>query len=202
MAIRKFSTASVSAGSNKSTKLWDQETLQSGMFALATVSLTSTASSIVFSGIPQNYTHLQVRGFLRSDKSADTNADLYLWLNGDLSSNNYTRHYLRSNGASASALGYGTGNNPVAGEATGASSTAGVFGCTVIDILDYTNTSKNKIVSTFHGQDQNGSQGNVWLTSSAWLSTSAVTSLTFTLQASTNFVQYSQFALYGIKAAA
>jgi len=201
MAIRKFSTASISAGSNKSTKLWDQETFQSGMFALATVSLTTASSSIVFSGIPQNYTHLQVRGLLRSDKSADTNADLYLWLNGDLSGNNYTRKYLRGNGSAASSLGYGNGNNPVAGEATGASSAAGTFGSTVIDILDYTSSSKNTVVRTFHGQEQNSSAGNVWLTSSVWLNTAAVTSLTFTLQASTNFVAYSSFALYGIKVA-
>ena len=199
MSIKRLSGAGLTTP--KSNKIWDQVTFQSGMFALATVSLTSSQSSIVFSGIPSGYTHLQVRGLFRSDKSADTNADMYLWLNGDLSSSNYTRKYLRGNGSAASSLGYATGNNPVAGEATGASSTTGMFGSTIIDILDYANPNKNTVVRPFHGQEQNSSAGNIWLTSSVWLNTAAVTSLTFTLQASTNFVTYSSFALYGIKVA-
>jgi hypothetical protein len=138
---------------------------------------------------------------MRSDKAADTNADMYLFLNGDTSTANYTRHYLRGNGASATSVGYGTGNNPVAGEAPAAASPASVFGTTVIDILDYTNTNKYKVVRTLHGDDQSTgtSASNVYFTSSAWLNTNAISSLTFNLQASTNFVQYSQLALYGIK---
>jgi len=169
--------------------------------SLGSVTVGTAVSSITFTSIPSGYKHLQIRGILRSDKSADTNADMYLFLNGDTSTSNYTRHYLRGNGASATSVGYGTGNNPVAGEAPAASSPANVFGTTIIDILDYANTNKNKVVRTLHGDDQNSgtSASNIYLTSSAWLNTSPVTSLTFTLQASTNFVTYSSFALYGVK---
>ncbi len=204
MAIRKFSASSLTNPNSKSSKLWDQETTLGTFESIATVSSSGGDASITFSNIPQNYAHLQVRGLIRSDKSADTNADLYLYLNGDTSANNYTRHHIRGNGATASSLGWSNGGSfPVAGEAPAASSLASVFGATIIDILDYTNTNKNTNVRTLHGDDQNSgsSASNVYFTSSLWLNTNAVTSLTFTLQASTNFVQYSSFALYGIRGA-
>ena len=205
MAIRKFSASSLTNPNSKSSKLWDQETTLGTFESIATATADASGSAtITFSNIPQNYAHLQVRGFIRSDKSADTNADLYLYLNGDTSANSYTRHHIRGNGATASSLGWGNGGSaPVAGEAPAASSAANVFGATIIDILDYTNTNKNTNVRTLHGDDQNSgsSASNVWFTSSLWLNTNAVTSLTFTLQASTNFVQYSSFALYGIRGA-
>ena len=172
--------------------------------SIATATSSGSDTTITFSNIPQNYAHLQVRGLFRSDKSADTNADLYLYLNGDTSMANYTRHYLRGTGATAISFGAVAGDNrPVAGEAPAASSTANVFGATIIDILDYANVNKNTTVRTLHGDDQNSgtTASNVYLTSSLWLNTNAVTSLTFMLQATTNFIQYSTFALYGIRGA-
>jgi hypothetical protein len=169
--------------------------------SLATVLVSSSTTTVTFVGIPTGYQHLQIRGLFRSDKSADTNADLYLYLNGDTSTANYTRHYLRGNGTVASSLGFAASAFPVAGEAPAENSPSNVFGATIIDILDYSNISKFKNVRTFHGDEQNAgtTQSNVYLTSSLWLNTSAVTSLTFTLQASTNFVPNSKFALYGVK---
>jgi hypothetical protein len=204
VAIRKFSASSLTNPNSKSSKLWDQETTLGTFESIAMATSSGSDTTITFSNIPQNYAHLQVRGLFRSDKSADTNADLYLYLNGDTSMANYTRHYLRGNGATASSLGWSSGDNrPVAGEAPAASSTANVFGASIIDILDYANTTKYTNVRTLHGDDQNSgtSASNVYLTSSLWLNTNAVTSLTFMLQATTNFIQYSTFALYGIRGA-
>lgn len=169
--------------------------------ALGSVTLSASTASIVFSGIPNTYKHLQVRGLIRSDKSADTNADLYLYLNGDTSTTRYTRHYLRGNGTAASSLGFTAGAFPVAGEAPAASSPSNAFGATIIDILDYADANKFTNVRTLHGDQQSSgtTQSNVYLTSSAWLSTLPVYSLTFTLQASTNFVANSSIALYGVK---
>lgn len=176
-------------------------TLTGSYDSLGSVTVSSSVASIVFTGIPTNYQHLQIRGIIRSDKSADTNADMYLYLNGDTSTANYTRHYLRGNGTAASSLGFAASASPVAGEAPAASSPANVFGATIIDILNYANVNTNTNVRTFHGDEQGTgtTQNNIYLTSSLWLNTSPVTSLTFTLQASTNFVQYSSLALYGVK---
>jgi hypothetical protein len=169
--------------------------------ALATATVSSATTSVVFAGIPSGYKHLQVRGLIRSDKSADTNADLYLYLNGDTATSSYTRHYLRGNGTAASSLGFAASAFPVAGEAPAASSPTNAFGATIIDILDYASTSKFKNVRTLHGDEQSSgtTQNNVYLTSSSWLNTNSVTTLTFALQASTNFVVNSTFALYGVR---
>jgi hypothetical protein len=191
-------TGVIASGITGQLNVWSP---QGGYDALATVTVGTAVSSITFSGIPADYKHLQVRGLFRSDKSADTNADLYLYLNGDTSTANYTRHYLRGNGSVASSLGFAASAVPVAGEAPAASSPSNVFGATVIDILDYGNLNKFKNVRTFHGDSQNSgtTQSNIYLTSSLWMNTHRVNSLTFALQASTNFVTNSTFALYGVK---
>jgi len=194
MAIRKFSTASISAGTNKSTKLWDQETFQSGMFALATVSLTSTASSIVFSGIPSNYTHLQLRVY----GLGNTASSGLLRFNSDTGSN-YSWHALSGNGASTLS-NYGSTQTFMIGNGFGdgpnSSNTPFV---TVVDILDYANTSKYKIGRMLDGQDKNGS-GRIAIMSGLWMNTAAVSTITVA-PSSGSYTANSSFALYGIKSA-
>ena len=168
--------------------------------SIATVTVGSGGqSSISFTSIPSTYKHLQIRAIGRNT-AAVTTAQAKIQINGD-TGNNYTFHQMYGNGATAAADGYGTGViNGITPSIrmTGASSTSGIFGATVIDILDYANTNKNKTVRILLGQDQNGS-GDVQLVSGAWLSTSAITSLSFTAQTSGDFAQYSSFALYGVK---
>jgi hypothetical protein len=71
------------------------------------------------------------------------------------------------------------------------------MGAFIIDIQDYSSTSKNKTVRTFSGVDFNGS-GSVNLYSSLWMSTSAISSLTLTSNTG-EFSTNTTFALYGIK---
>ena len=168
--------------------------------SIATVTVSSAVSSVSFSSIPSTYKHLQIRGIARSANSA-TAEQGKLQMNGDTSASNYAFHSLKGNGSTASAEGYGTGVVAgVAGVFRITANTAGsnIFGVTVVDILDYTNTNKYKTVRILTGQDQNGS-GDIQFNSGLWLNTSAVTSLTLTMQGSGNFMEYSQFALYGIK---
>ncbi len=153
-------------------------------------------SSITFSSIPQGYTHLQVRAISRNTSNTQ---NVYLRFNGDTSSANYTLHQLYVNASSPQA--YGTGTGVLAGSylfySAGSSESANVFGAAVIDILDYTNTNKNKTSKGLSGYDNNGS-GAAFLSSSLWLNTAAITSITLVPQ-SPNIGEYSQFALYGIK---
>ena len=79
--------------------------------------------------------------------------------------------------------------------------TANSFGVGVIDIFDYQSTTKNKVIRTLNGVDNNGSGLNV-LQSSAWFSTEAINSMTFRLLGGSNGSNYlanTQFALYGVK---
>ena len=79
------------------------------------------------------------------------------------------------------------------------SPTASNFTVLVVDILDYTNTAKNKVIRSFGGYDANGS-GYVLLRSSLWLNTAAITSFSVDMIQSGNFSQHSTFSLYGVVA--
>ena len=154
------------------------------------------ASSITFSSIPSTYTHLQIRGIGRGTTSFSAGLSLYMQFNGDTGSN-YVAHQLYGDGSTAGAQASTSRTNTGAFQVF-ADSSAGsnVFGDVVADILDYSNTNKNKTVRVLGGFDNNGN-GRVSLNSSLWLNTNAISSIVITTDG--NLVQYSSFALYGVK---
>ena len=105
----------------------------------------------------------------------------------------------RLNGASVAAGGGTSETCGYCGWIAQSGSTASAYGGGVLDILDYANTNKYKTIKILDGYDNNGSGFVDGVRSGTWLSTSAMTSFTITNPASTNWVQYSHFALYGIK---
>jgi hypothetical protein len=165
--------------------------------SIATVTVGSGGqSTITFSSIPSTYQHLQIRYTSRVNV-ADTGENIWLRFNGD-TGNNYSYHYILGDGSSASSAGSGSFTRILSGRTAGNNTTANVFGASVIDILDYANTNKNTTARTLTGLENNGS-GVVFLESGGWFNTSAVTSITLAETSGNSFVQYSQFALYGIK---
>ena len=168
--------------------------------SISTVTVGSGGvGSVTFSSIPSTYTHLQIRYTARSGLSnSGLGTNIYLQFNGD-SGSNYSIHQLRANGSGIFPAGGGSQTSIYAGiSVADAAATTGVFGVGVYDILDYASTNKYKTTRLLNGFDNNGT-GVVDLSSGAWLSTSAVNSLT--LFPDSSFAQYSQFALYGIKGA-
>lgn len=167
--------------------------------SIQTYTLSSSQATITFSSIPSTYKHLQIRFIARDSDTGTTFDYTTLQYNGDTSSANYTYHVLSGNGSAAAGSGGGTGivNYSVGGYIAAGGNTANLFGAGVIDILDYANTSKYKTVRTLSGMDKNGA-GWVHISSGLWLSTSAISSITVGSQTG-SLVQYSQFALYGVK---
>jgi hypothetical protein len=160
--------------------------------SIATVSVgAGGASSIEFTSIPSTYKHLQVRGIARRS-SGSTNTIVNF--NSDTGSN-YSTHYLLGNGSSASA-GAESSVNRFYLDILTASSTS--YSASVMDILDYSSTTKYKTARTLAGIDLNGS-GTVWLVSGLWRNTAAISSIKLFLESSASFEQYSTFALYGIR---
>ena len=153
---------------------------------------SSGAASITFSSIPSTYTHLQIRYLCNTTRVAGASGSGKIEFNGDTTATNYSTHALYGNGATASAAGYANNNYSMwyYGDTT-------TYVAGVVDILDYTNTNKNKTIRNLTGYDQNGA-GQIGLASMAWFSTSAITSIVLT-PTSYSFNQYSKFALYGIK---
>lgn len=166
--------------------------------SIATANASGSASSITFSSIPSTYQHLQLRWLARSSFAATTSA-AGVRLNGD-SGANYATHRVLGDGSSTAEGGstsqtYAGGPLSIASD----SSTANCFTVGILDIHDYASTTKNKTLRFSFGHDFNGS-GVVFMSSSLWLNTSAVNSLTFLLADSArNFTNTSTFALYGIK---
>lgn len=166
--------------------------------SIATVTVGAGGSStITFSSIPSTYKHLQIRYIGRSDAATGT-LNLQMTHNGDTGSN-YAWHRIFGNGTTAGAGGSSTQALEIIAQVPGSTIGASMFGAGVIDILDYANTSKYKTSRTLGGyEDNSGSGAAIQLFSGLWQSTSAITSIALTLNTG-NFIQYSTFALYGVK---
>ena len=167
--------------------------------ATTTVIGTST-NSVSFSSIPSTYTDLQVRIMARNAATGGTTQNLNMTINND-SGANYTFHQLEGSGSSVNAYGEGFGRTNCVQVVHIPTSTAAssIFGVGIIDIIDYTNTNKLRTVRSLRGQEQNGS-GSIGLHSYLYNSTTAISRLDF-VGGGGDIVEYSSFALYGIKGA-
>jgi hypothetical protein len=171
------------------------------MFPLGMVQVGSGgAANITFSSIPSTYKHLQIRCLARTTYASGTDGDyLKMQFNSDTGSN-YATHQISGDGSSASAAAFTsqTAMYPARAGATGLS--ANIFGDLIIDVLDYSLTTKYKTMRNLGGYDANGS-GIIRLVSGLWMNTNAVTSIKIEAGSGTGLEQYSSFALYGIKGA-
>lgn len=164
--------------------------------SIATVTVGSGgSSSIDFTSIPSTYTHLQIRLISRLSGTGGAQSNT-IRFNSDTGTN-YRSHFLLGNGSSASAFDGGATTRLFNGIGADADDPSSMFGACIIDILDYTNTNKNKVTRTLGGADLNGG-GEITFISGLWLNTSAITSISIIPETGT-YVQYSSFALYGIK---
>jgi hypothetical protein len=167
--------------------------------SLATVTVPSGGlASVTFAAIPNTYKHLQVRVFARSNRSSFTQDVLQSRYNSDTAAN-YTYHALEGTGTSAIAGAGVSTSNPWTMFTSGATATASVFSAGIIDILDYTNTTKNKTVRTLYGLDQNTSDGRLGLSSTLWNNTSAINRIDISPIFGTAITEFSQISLYGVK---
>lgn len=157
----------------------------------------TTGTSITFSSIPQTYKSLQIRVFAGTQQT--TNDTLRMRLNG-VTTSSYWAHNIYGTGASAAAEGFGVAQTSIYPIVFLPASDSNAFGGAIIDIIDYSSTSKNKTVRYFSGHDTNNTfGGRVYLGSGLILSTSAVSSITFFTENSSNFRTGTTIALYGIK---
>ena len=127
--------------------------------AISSVTVRSGgASSIEFTSIPSTYQHLQIRYSCRTSLPAS----MVILYNGDTTnSSDYRSHNLVGNGSAAAASSY------TFSDLYSIFNTTNVFTAGVIDILDYTSTSKVKTLRAFRGVDANGS-GNLSVHSIGW----------------------------------
>ena len=164
---------------------------------IATSFGTGSSSTITFSSIPQSFRYLQVRWTARSTGNT---FDLQTRFNG-VTSGSYSRRQIFGNGSAVSASGSPQTSQTritvpwgVADSAAG----AGITSAGVMDIFDYSSTSKNTTIRSLHGGTSLGGADRIVLSSGGFYNTSAITSIDFFLDAG-NFSSISRFSLYGIR---
>lgn len=169
-----------------------QSTDTSGFFAIATYTVPSaTASSISFTSIPQTYTHLQLRTTLRS-----TTTNSYATIS--INSGTYRQNWWYTSGG-AYTVSTSTSTDVVFSKLS--SATAGYFAPNILDINDYSSTTRNKVIRGMGGGDttySNSTGGNWAFSSLLSMNTAGVSTITLT-PSSGNFAQYSQATLYAWK---
>ena len=157
--------------------------------ATGTVGAGSTSSVITFSSIPSTYTHLQLRMFVRAR------------FNSDSGSTNYDFHRMNADGSN---VGTDARINfsaiYISSRGYGIPATTSIGSAVVVDILDYTNTNKNKVTRTLSAQELNTSLSDIELTSGSWKNTNAISRIDLSME-SGSLAQYTHIALYGIKGA-
>jgi hypothetical protein len=165
---------------------------------LETQVLTSSASSVTFTGLGSysDYKHLQIRMITRND-GAFSGGTIVLTINSDTGTN-YSDHRLRGDGSSVTSAGFTSQTNAALGAGAGATNGANQFAATVIDVLDFSSSSKNTTFRSLSGVAAD-SRTIIELDSALYISTNAVTSIQ--IADSADFIAGSRFSLYGIKGA-
>jgi hypothetical protein len=177
-----------------------------GYESISTTVLSSGSAVVEFTSIPQTYKHLQLRCFAQTNRATYNQDELYMdRVNGSTASTTYG-HRLHGSvdttsnpGSSSYSLYDGVMLSYVS-----SSVASNVFGVAIVDILDYTNTSKFKTIMGFGGADTNGTAAGyrpaVSLFSGYIPTTSAITSFRLRPSVGSQLNTYSHFALYGMKA--
>jgi hypothetical protein len=169
-------------------------TPSSSFVSLATAVVDSGgASSITFNSIPSTYNHLQLRVYAQETVSGGGFDNMNYYFQSDNASGNYVAHSISGDGSTIFAQGSLSRNTGLIYNAL--STNSNVFGATIIDIMDYASTHKNKTIRALAGVDFNGS-GRTGITSGLWLNnTTAISSITLT---ASSFTQNTKIALYGV----
>jgi hypothetical protein len=167
--------------------------------SIATFTGSSGASNTVtFSSIPSGYKSLQIRWqYLDSVNSA---ALVNLRFNGDTGTN-YARHRLMGYNSSVfTSATAGTTAIYISSNNSTISTNTTFPGVGIVDIIDYSSTTKNKTVRGIYGLDGNNAANydEITLLSGLWMSTSAINSITI-FTGGTKFNTGSSIALYGVK---
>lgn len=161
---------------------------------IATVNGTGSSGVIDITSIPADYQHIQIRYTARSTRTFGSD-NINIQLNND-TANNYAMHALLGTGEAVDSRALTTRNDWTDYGSPDDSNTSGSFMAGVLDILDYANTSKYKTGRLLYGATTGDVK--VMLLSGLWQSTSAVTSIKFSLGVG-NFVSASRFSIYGIR---
>ena len=160
-------------------------------WSLATVTVSgSNASEVVFTDIPQNFKHLQIRGLTRSPDAGTGQDTMGVEFNSDTNTSNYDGRIM------IAVNGYRTAGSIYAFARPKQSTQTDLFAPGILDVYDYSSSTNYKS-ARFEGGFRSHNTGDTWIWNNAgiWLSQAPITSVRIV----GSLVPKSTFALYGIK---
>lgn len=169
--------------------------------SIATATASGSSATLTFSSIPSTYKHLQIRSIAKSGAGSGQR-NLTMEFNASTASN-HAWHRLFGDGTNAGVEATASTGSIRLGNASIQATPASTFASSIIDIIDYASTTKNKTVRYFSGADTNSAPtaGVISLGSGVLLSTTAITSISISDAGFENFAVGTVFSLYGIKGA-
>jgi hypothetical protein len=172
--------------------------VQAGLVRLAEVTLTASATTIDFTGIPSTYRTLRLVAELRSDRAANRIDSFKMQFNGDTTEANYHSQQLIASGTAVSTAEFNTSQ---AGSCSAATAQADQFGACEFVIPRYATTAHYKSWSTGGMVMTEGSADNprMDMFGGWWKSSAAINRITLKPGSGTNFVAESYAALYGMR---
>ena len=168
------------------------------MTLISSQTLGGTTASVTFSSIPTSYNDLKLVVSARGD-AVTSNLTVNLKLNGDTATN-YSWTYLLAQNTTPQSGRQSTQTVDTNGGIDAASQTASTFGAWELYFPNYNSTGSKPFLGTFVAEN-NATTSSTWMldaTASLYRGASGITSIVLTPN-SGNFVQYSNFYLYGIK---
>jgi hypothetical protein len=163
---------------------------------IAKTTLGSASSTVTLDNIPATYDDLLV---VASIRSANNGTFDWAYIQFNSSTANFSSRYLQGDGSSATS-GSNFASGRYLGTINGDTSTSSSFSSLEIYIPNYAG-STNKSFSGTWAYETNATTANLGVFASLWSNTAAITSMSFTLEASRNYKADSSFFLYGIKKA-
>jgi hypothetical protein len=157
---------------------------------LATQTLGSAASSIVFSSIPSGYTDLR----LVFTGTTSTNANVFLQFNGDTSTNYSATYLYGQDSTTSSASDQSVGQMPLGGQTV---VTPTIPALIITDVFSYTSSVYKSALITSSTDKNGGANSTIQATVGLWRSTSAITSIN-TFVTGRNFNAGTTITLWGI----
>jgi len=160
--------------------------------SIETIAPSQGAASISFSSIPQTYTHLMIRGMMKSNDAGVGNGFAGMRYNNDAGSNYYAANGY-GNGTTKLSLSYNLsyamfGQTPYLGNNY-------LYGFYNAILPNYTDTSNPQICFGDQILEQGGSDQSAGQATSVWTTTAAITTITIL----GTFGPSCRFSLYGIK---
>ena len=163
---------------------------------ISTLTGSGNPTSFTFSSIPSTYKHLQLRVVARNSSGNAGTQQTALRLNSD-STTSYANHYLWGRSSTVQ-TGFNNATSIDTYSYPDNLATANIYATSIIDILDYTASTKNKTVKTMTGTTET-SLPTIAFMSGLWPSTAAITSVTWLSLNARTFETATRVSLYGIK---